>query len=355
MADLLDHYLTHLATQPSRRGRRVSPATIRAARADLRGFIHWWEQARQLTFAVTLVLDQDLWDWQEERQVVEGKKAATINRASASLRAFFAWAHATHGLSHNPATALHDLPVDATAPPSVPPDGVTWLMRVAAAQRDPTARLRDLALLTLLSECGLRSQEAADIELRDLDLAGATLTVRSGKGRKPRRIPLTDSAIRRLRDYLAVRCPTGAPELGSHTERESLLHGRTITKVGQPWEPGFTPVAMRKRLAALGTATAAQVVGQAARESSLQRVAELHELARKLSQVSPHQLRHGLAYRLLRNGESPAYLQKILGHSRVSTSLMYGQPTEDDVRDAMERANRAMARGPRPEEDRRRK
>src|SRR3954451_15655266 len=137
MSDVLDHYLTNLATQPSRRGRRASPATQRAARADLQGFIHWWEQARHLTFGLELVLDQDLWDWQEHRQVVEGKKTATINRASASLRAFFAWAHATHQLSHNPATAFHDLPVDATAPPSVPPDGVAWLMRVASHQRDP--------------------------------------------------------------------------------------------------------------------------------------------------------------------------------------------------------------------------
>ncbi|MFL5801615.1 MAG: hypothetical protein ACJ8CR_07710 [Roseiflexaceae bacterium] len=40
---------------------------------------------------------------------------------------------------------------------------------MAISQDDPTTRLRDLALLTLLSDCGLRSQEAADLQLRDLD------------------------------------------------------------------------------------------------------------------------------------------------------------------------------------------
>jgi integrase len=57
-------------------------------------------------------------------------------------------------------------------------------VRVASAQADPTARLRDLALLTLLSDCGLRSQEAADAQLRELDLAGVQLVVRSGKSGK---------------------------------------------------------------------------------------------------------------------------------------------------------------------------
>ncbi len=76
------------------------------------------------------------------------------------------------------------------------------------------------------------------------------------------------------------------------------------------------------------------------------RVAALHELAGKLTAVSPHQLRHGLAYRLLTQGASPAYVQKILGHSRVSvsTAVMYGKPTEADLRDALERANQVRRR-----------
>ncbi len=74
------------------------------------------------------------------------------------------------------------------------------------------------------------------------------------------------------------------------------------------------------------------------------RVAALHELAGKLTAVSPHQLRHGLAYRLLTQGASPVYVQKFLGHSRVSTALMYGKPTEADLRDALERANQMTRR-----------
>lgn len=344
MADLLDRYLADRTTQTNRHGRRVSPATIRAARADLHGFMQWWEQAHQLTFDVGLVLEQDPGDWQEHRQIVEGAKPATINRASASLRAFFTWAATTQLISHTPAAALHDLVVEDAAPRGVPPEGVAWLVRAASAQPDPMARHRDLAMLTLLSDCGVRSQEAVESQLRDLDLDGAQLIVRSGKGRTPRRVPLTTTALRRLRDYLTVRCPTGPEAVGSETEREPLLIGRHITKAGQPWEPGLTTAAIRKRIAALGTTAAHRIAEQAAKESQVTRVTELHELAGTLRVMSPHQLRHGLAYRLLKNGATPTYVQKILGHSRVSTSLMYGKPTEADVREAMERADRVTRR-----------
>jgi site-specific recombinase XerD len=67
-------------------------------------------------------------------------------------------------------------------------------------------------------------------------------------------------------------------------------------------------------------------------------VAELETLARQLAAVSPHQLRHGLAYRLWKQA-TPAHIQRILGHSRVSTTLKYGKPTEEDLRAALEAAN----------------
>ena len=64
--------------------------------------------------------------------------------------------------------------------------------------QEDTMRLRDLALLTLLSDWGLRSREAADVQLRDLDLDAAMLRVCSGKGRKARRVQLTQEVSRTL-------------------------------------------------------------------------------------------------------------------------------------------------------------
>ncbi|HEY0605251.1 MAG TPA: tyrosine-type recombinase/integrase [Herpetosiphonaceae bacterium] len=334
---ILARYLADLEQQPTRRGQAVAPATIRAARADLQGFISWWEQDHQLRFDLPLVLDRDLRRWQMERQRDDGAKPATLNRALASLRAFFTWAQQEGLITHNPTAELHSLPSEETAPRSMPPSGLDWLIR-AISQQDPTVRLRDLALLTLLSDCGLRSQEAADVQLRDLDLDAAALTVRSGKGRKARRVLLTEQAIRTLRAYLKVRCPAGLPAIGSDAEREALLMKRNVTKAGAPWEPGLTTVAMRKHLAELRTAAVELIREQAAKEPSLERVAQLEALARQVALVSPHQLRHGLAYRLWKTA-TPEAIRQILGHSRVATTLKYGKPTEDDLRAALEDAS----------------
>jgi hypothetical protein len=78
--DLLDQYLQHLAHQPNRFGRSVLPATIRAARAEVRGFVGWWEHHHRLTFDPALVLERDLCVWQEDRQQHHGAKPSTINR-----------------------------------------------------------------------------------------------------------------------------------------------------------------------------------------------------------------------------------------------------------------------------------
>src|SRR5687768_10302968 len=115
MPAILDQYLADLQHRPSRRGRSVSSATIRAARADLQGFIAWWEHTHRLSFDVALVLDRELRQWQLHRQREDGAKPSTINRANASLRAFFAWAQRDGLITHNPATDLHDLPLHEIA------------------------------------------------------------------------------------------------------------------------------------------------------------------------------------------------------------------------------------------------
>lgn len=123
----------------------------------------------------------------------------------------------------NPTTVIGDVVTEPTGPQALPDLAVDALLRPARQQRDPQ-RSRDEALLALLVYTGVCAQEAYDVQLRDLDLRGGTLTVRSGKGRKARRIPLHPEAIRLLERYLTqVRCPQGMPRLDSDAERQPLL------------------------------------------------------------------------------------------------------------------------------------
>jgi site-specific recombinase XerD len=339
MNDLLARYLDHLEHTTNRFGRTVAPATVRAARADLHGFFAWCEERHRLSFDPSLVLERDLRDWQAHRQKEDGARPSTINRAGASLRGFFAWAQAEGMFNHNPAAELRDLPLPPEAPRGLSPEAVEWLFRVAYGQQDKMARARDLALLTLLSDCGMRSQEAADLQLRDLDLRAETVIVRAGKGGKARRLPIEGETVKRLREYLRLRCPSGLPSIGSDAEREPLLFAQQRASGAITWRPGMKIVTMRKRLTELGKEAVEHIEAQKRREPSLARIGELEDLARELGQVSPHQLRHGLAYRLRGSGYDPGYIQRVLGHSRIATALRYGQPTESDARAALHKAN----------------
>jgi integrase len=62
------------------------------------------------------------------------------------------------------------------------------------------------------------------------------------------------------------------------------------------------------------------------------------DLARRLENVTPHMLRHSLARRMLERGAQLPEVQRVLGHSRISTTGIYLTPSEEDVRLAIGRA-----------------
>ena len=74
------------------------------------------------------------------------------------------------------------------------------------------------------------------------------------------------------------------------------------------------------------------------RERNLERAESLRILAELLETVSPHMLRHSLAKRMLKNGAQLPEVQRVLGHTRLSTTGMYLTPSEDDFRMAIGRA-----------------
>ena len=68
---------------------------------------------------------------------------------------------------------------------------------------------------------------------------------------------------------------------------------------------------------------------------------QVHELARKAGienweKVHPHSFRHGFVYHLARKGVHPYVLSKLTGHSSLGITLQYYQPSEADLRQAIE-------------------
>lgn len=319
--------------------KRRAAATLKVVCQDVTHFIAWWERTRRRTFDPALLRHEDLRDWRLARQRDDGAAPATINRSLASLRGYCQWAMLSHLLAENPATDIEDVPTDPLAPRSLPTEAVDALLREVQAERHALLRARNEALLALLIYAGLRVQEACDLQLRDLDLGGGTVTVRSGKAGKARRVPLHADAQRLLGRYLEhVRCPDGFPVIGSDQERERLLVGIAMTTKGQPMRVGITQRVAQRTMQQLGQAAAHRLRTEAQRERDITRNEFLLDLARQLETVTPHMLRHSLARRMLERGAQLPEVQRVLGHSRLSTTGIYLTPSEEDVRTAIGRA-----------------
>ncbi|MBX0328399.1 tyrosine-type recombinase/integrase [Oscillochloris sp. ZM17-4] len=329
----IDTYLAYLVEK----GR--SPLTRKAVRGDLAGFAAWWEQERRRPFAPDLLREPDIHAWRLHRQRDAGAATSTLNRALISLRAYLAWAQKTGLIMTNPADEIKPLPASDPAPKSIPAAAVDALLRTVQSERSERVRLRDEALLTLLAHAGLRAQETCDLQLRDLDLDGMTLTVRRGKGGRTRRVMLNAETVAVLRRYLKqLRCPHGLPAIGGEAEREALLVGFDQNSPGQPMRPGMNQRLVQRVVAQRAHEAAERLRADAAGLSSLERAAELHDLARQLDDATPHTLRHSLARRMLAAGADLAMVQRTLGHSSIATTGMYLTPSDDDLRATMEQA-----------------
>jgi site-specific recombinase XerD len=319
--------------------KRRSPLTLKAVRQDLTHFVTWWEARRARSFSPAFLLHRDVLDWRAERQRQDGAAPATINRALASLRGYCTWATKCGLMPENVAVDVPAITTSALSPRGLPSEAVDALLRAARLESNQVVRLRNEAMLALLVYGGLRVQEVCDVQLRDLDLRAGTLTVRSGKAGRARRIPLHTDAQHSLQRYLdQVRCPAGLPGIGTVQECVPLLIGIDVTRADKPIRLSIGQRVIQRVIKQLGQQAAVRLRAEAEAEPAIVRVEQLQKLAQLLERATPHQLRHSLAQRMLRGGAQLSEVQHMLGHSRLSTTGIYLTPSEDELREAIQRA-----------------
>ena len=164
----------------------------------------------------------------------------------------------------------------------------TWLRARKASVDDVDARLLADYAAELVYSAGLRSQEAVDLDLADVEFDQEALRVR-GKGGKERVVPLGEEAAYWVALWLRER-----PKLarGAHDALFISARGRR-----------------------LDTST-----------------------LRKLF-PHPHRLRHAFATHLLEGGADLRTIQELLGHSSLSTTQMYSHVDAKRLRKVYDRAH----------------
>ena len=170
-----------------------------------------------------------------------------------------------------------------------------------ACRRDNTpAGKRDAALIAVLYGCGLRRSEVVALDLSDYDAETGALKVRSGKGNKARVSYAAASGSRpAIAGWLAARSKAPGPL--------------------------FCPINKG------GTVTLRRMTDQAIRKILNKRALEAG-----VPQFSPHDLRRTMIGDLLDAGADISTVQRLAGHSNVTTTARYDRRGEAAKRKAAE-------------------
>lgn len=278
------NWTSHLADE-----RRLSPLSVEAYGRDVRFFLAFLQEhlggPPSLTDLDNLT-PRDIRGFLARRRT-EGLSSRSVMRALAAARSFARFLERSGNGSASALAAIRapkiarSLPKPLTA---VAARKMTDTETRAGDPREPWILARDAAVIALLYGCGLRIAEALSLTRREApDKNRRALTV-TGKGGKTRQVPVIDSVIRAVEDYIAL-CPWDLEPDGP------LFRGAK----GGPLSPRIVQRAMQEMRSALG----------------------LPETA------TPHALRHSFATHLLARGGDLRSIQELLGHSSLSTTQIY--------------------------------
>lgn len=140
---------------------------------------------------------------------------------------------------------------------------------------------RDRALFQTAYACGLRISELVRLQVGDIDSARMVMIVRQGKGGKDRIVPLSPRLLAELRQYWLV-----------HRSLPWLFPGG---KHGQP----------------MHSASVDRIFQRTLRSAGIDK------------RATPHTLRHSFATHLLEAGVDIVTVQRLLGHTAISTTSHY--------------------------------
>lgn len=229
----------------------------------------------------------------------KGKSVATVSRAIASIKSFYAYLLGEGVVEHNPASSLVPDKTTQKLPQILTSREVELLLEQPECV--DAKGYRDRAMLELLYATGIRVSELISLDIGDLSLAAGIITCH---GRDhDRAIPLYSAAIKALSEYTEfVR-----PQMIASPEEKALFVNVSGERMSRQ---GFWKLI-----------------------KSYQTKAGIEKT------ITPHTLRHSFAAHLLENGADLRSIQEMLGHADISSTQIYSQLVKKQLKDVYNKAH----------------
>ena len=232
---------------------------------------------------VRKITTEEIRSYLSEYQKINGCSKVTIDNIRRNISSFFSWLEEEDYILKSPMRRIHKIKTKQQVKEIISDEAIEKL-------RDQCNNARDLAMIDLLYSTGIRVGELVNLNIKDVDFEARECVV-FGKGDKERRVYFDAKAKLHLQNYLDSRLDDN-PALFVTLD---VPHDRL------------------------------KISGVEIR---------LRELGRKLNltKIHPHKFRRTMATRAIDKGMPIEQVQKIIGHSKIDTTMQYAIVNQNNVK-----------------------
>ena len=280
-AELPELFLTYLTVEKG-----LSRNTVNSYAADMKKFSLFLKDRKK---EISRAGKRDILDFLEILRS-DGFSVPTVCRYISSIRAFYKFLLIENRIQDDPVENLQMPKKWERVPKALSVSDMKTLL-----DTDFTGKtaLRDSSMLELLYSSGLRVTELVTLRLGDINFDAGFIRV-LGKGSKERIVPASQRSLGRIKKYIAEE----RPAILVKKESPYLF----VTRSGK----SMTRQRFWQTLKAVGKKAGIE--------------------------LSPHTVRHCFATHLLEGGADLRSVQKMLGHSDISTTQIYTKVTTDRIK-----------------------
>lgn len=292
MLDLINAYENYLV-----KVKKASDNTVHSYLRDIRQYAAWLSDStgKDVVNADELNIGEYL-----QHLRAQGKSAATVSRALAGLKNFYAYVVSSGFLETSPVTAQVHVERGEKKMPQILTSKEVELLLAQPACVDAKG-FRDKAMLEVLYATGIRVTELIDLNVEDVNLDLATIRCVSAK--KTRAIPLYPAALKALSRYI-------------REVRSSMLA-----------DPGERALFVN-------------IGGSRMSRQGFWKILKYYQAKAHIDKdITPHTLRHSFAVHLLENGADLNSVQELMGHSDISSTQMYAHMINQKLKSVYEKCH----------------